>query len=360
MRAIFRPMARSLEEEQRRRRRRRLIQGLLLGSAAVGVPALINAAVARRARRVPETTWGSRDSCSWRGAEIAYQRLGSGEPLVLLHSFGAGHSSAEWRQVAERLASSFEVFAPDLPGWGHSSGPPEASPSPSLYAEWLEDFLGRVIGRPAVLVAAGPSGCYAARAAADLPERVRCLALVVPSGLSPRGKRRGDAVLHRLLRLPILGTSALNLYTSRGSIAGSLRGEVYASPHQVDDALVDLHYAHAHRPGRQRWLAAYLSGALDDPGARRVLGRIRQPTWLAWGRMAAAGGVTSAHPWLSRLPRGELEIFEQAGSLPHAESPGEFARKLENFLLESEPSADPSRTDGPRSQRASALATGES
>ena len=50
--------ARTSEEEQKRRRRKRLIQGLVLGAAAVGVPALANAVISRRNRKLPPAMWG--------------------------------------------------------------------------------------------------------------------------------------------------------------------------------------------------------------------------------------------------------------------------------------------------------------
>ena len=331
-------MARSPAEEQRRRRRKRLVQGLFLGGAAVGVPALINLVVARRARDVPDAIWGSRDvyrydSVLTRG-EASYQRLGHGEPLLLLHAFGPGHSSAEWRRAAEELARSFEVFAPDLPGWGHSDtfeGPID----PGFYVDWLKDFMTDVIGRPAVVVAAGLPAAYALHLAAREPNLVRALGLVVPLGLESYGREpeMRDAIMHRMLRSPVLGTSALNVFTSRASIATYLRREVYASPNLVDDALIDLHYTNSHRSGCQRALAAHASGFLNH-SVKNLLERVRQPIWLAWGRKAAGSGVEAADLWLLRLPQAELEIFEQSGILPHAESPEEFGRKLERFLLD--------------------------
>ncbi|MEO1084800.1 MAG: alpha/beta hydrolase [Acidobacteriota bacterium] len=344
-------MARSPAEEQRRRRRKRLIQGLVLGGAAVGVPALINLAVARRARDVPDAVWGSRDTYRFdsgrnRG-EVAYQRLGGGDPILLLHAFGAGHSSAEWRRVAESLAGSHDVYAPDLPGWGHSDAC-EGPLDPAFYVDWLKDFCVEVIGRPTVVIAAGLPAAYALHLAAREPNLVRALGLVVPQGLEGHGREpeTRDVVIHRMLRSPVLGTSAMNVYTSRGAIANYLRREVYAAGDLVDDALVDLHYTNSHRPGCQRALAAYVSGFLNH-NVKNLLERVQQPMWIAWGRRAAGPAVESADLWLLRLRQAELEIFEQAGVLPHAESPEEFSRKLERFLLDLPPT-DPNPLDDSR------------
>lgn len=331
--------AQSQEEAHRARRRERLVQGLLLGAAAVGVPALANLFVSRRARRLTPISWGSGDRYAWKHGEIVYQRLGDGEPIVLLHSFGPGHSSTEWRRSAVTLAESHRVYAPDFLGWGRSEKPIRRYRA-QLYVEQVVDFLEEVVaGEGAHVVAAGMSAAYATRVAAERPELVRSLALVVPFGVGVHGAGPDfkDALVYRLLRLPIIGTAALNLFTSHSAIAAYLRREVYGSPHAVDDALVERHYRDSHQLRAHVALAAYLSDQLDHD-VRDALARVEVPVWLAWGRQALSPPVESADLWLDGLADGmtdaELEVFEQCGILPHAESPTEFAEKLEQFVGE--------------------------
>ncbi|MBO0843594.1 MAG: alpha/beta fold hydrolase, partial [Nocardioides sp.] len=49
---------------------------------------------------------------------LAYDRVGSGEPLLLIH--GISHRRQAWAPIAERLADSFDVISVDLPGHGES------------------------------------------------------------------------------------------------------------------------------------------------------------------------------------------------------------------------------------------------
>jgi pimeloyl-ACP methyl ester carboxylesterase len=49
---------------------------------------------------------------------LAYERMGSGSPLVLLH--GVGHRRQAWGAVLDRLAPHRDVIAVDLPGHGDS------------------------------------------------------------------------------------------------------------------------------------------------------------------------------------------------------------------------------------------------
>lgn len=319
-------------EEQRRRRRKRLLQGLALGGAAVGLPALANALVARRARDLEAPVWGRGHTYSWRLGEIAFRRLGRGEPLLLLHSFGPGHDMEEWRAAAERLAADHQVIAVDLLGWGRSAKPALAYDD-EIYIQLIVDLLSEVVRERATLVAAGLPGAYAVQAAADHPELVRCVALSVPSGIELHSDEPDlkDAVVHRLLRLPVLGTSALNLYTSRAALERYLQNEVYANTEHVDAATIEHAYRASHQPGGGAALAAYLAGYLNHP-VRESLARLKLPLWLGWGRQAVAPAVECADLWLQIAPQAELEIFNNAGILPHAERPARFVQGLLPFL----------------------------
>ena len=53
------------------------------------------------------------------GVEIAYERAGSGPPLVLVHGITENHHS--WDPLVADLARSFDVVAVDLRGHGASS-----------------------------------------------------------------------------------------------------------------------------------------------------------------------------------------------------------------------------------------------
>ena len=56
------------------------------------------------------------------GLEIAYERVGEGPPLVLVH--GAAVDSRMWRPQLTALADAFTVVAWDEPGAGRSSDVP--------------------------------------------------------------------------------------------------------------------------------------------------------------------------------------------------------------------------------------------
>ena len=327
--------AQSSQEEQKKRRRSKLTKGLLLGGAAVGLPALANALIARRRERLGQPTWGRPQHYAWKYGEISCQRLGQGHPLVMLHSFGPGHDSEEFHSLAELLTERHLIYAPDLLGWGRSDKPRLAYDG-ELYIQLIGDFLEDVVGQRCTVLAAGLAAAYAVQVAVDRPELIETLALVVPSGIEIHGEEPDlkDALVNRFLRLPVLGTSALNLITSRTALGQYLKREVFLGPEQVDAARVEHHYRSSHQPGSHGALAAFLSGYLNHR-IHETIPRLNTPLWIGWGRHATAPAVETADLWLHRSPGAQIEIFEDASNLPHLEASAQFAQRLRPFLAKS-------------------------
>lgn len=323
---MVRGSGRSLESD----RGRRVIKGLLIAGVAVGVPVAAAALLRRRAEPPQAPRWGRAHRYAGRLGEIAFQELGSGSPVVLLHSFGPGYDANQWRAAAEVLAANHRVYAPDLPGWGRSEAP-AIGYEPESYVDALDDFLNGVVREPAAVVAAGLSAAYAVRLAAEDPRMISALALVGPEGLGNEG---GHGFLGKLLNLPLLGALALDALTGRAALEHHLRREVYAAPERVDAALLEHHYRSSHVPKNRGALAAWLRGDLDLDVSDDLSG-LQVPLWLAWGRAAKSPAVHAADLWLRRLPEesdADVEVFEGSGNLPHAENPTLFGRALERFL----------------------------
>lgn len=53
-------------------------------------------------------------------SKLAYDRAGSGEPVVLIH--GIGHRRQAWDPIFHRLAERDDVIAVDLADFGESLG----------------------------------------------------------------------------------------------------------------------------------------------------------------------------------------------------------------------------------------------
>ena len=126
---------------------------------------------------------------------VAYQRMGRGEPLVLLHGFGG--SGRIWRPVLPFLLAHRDVIAVDLPGFGASAPLPARSPhTPDQLAAAVERLLD-ALDLDAPQVAGHSLGAWVALELA-LRGRAGSVTAVCPAGLWPTSAPH--RVRRRLLR----------------------------------------------------------------------------------------------------------------------------------------------------------------
>jgi pimeloyl-ACP methyl ester carboxylesterase len=106
---------------------------------------------------------------------LAYERRGNGQPLLLLHGFPLDHHL--WDEVAALLEDTFDLIIPDLRGFGQS----ETVDSPYTMDDYASDIAGLLdqLNIQKAAIAGHSMGGYVALAfARRFPERVRALALV--------------------------------------------------------------------------------------------------------------------------------------------------------------------------------------
>jgi pimeloyl-ACP methyl ester carboxylesterase len=105
---------------------------------------------------------------TWRNYTIAYTVMGKGQPLVLIHGFGA--SLGHWRKNIPVLAEAgYQVYALDLLGFGGSDQPP-LDYSLDLWQDLLRDFWAEFIQTPAVYIGNSIGGLLTLMMLANHPE----------------------------------------------------------------------------------------------------------------------------------------------------------------------------------------------
>jgi pimeloyl-ACP methyl ester carboxylesterase len=112
------------------------------------------------------------------GSRVEYLDVGSGDPVVLLHS--SASSAAQWRALAGQLSERYRVLAPDLFGYGASARwPGHGAFTLAHEAEIVHALLDRA-GAQAHLVGHSYGGAVALHAARTRGGRFRSLVLIEP------------------------------------------------------------------------------------------------------------------------------------------------------------------------------------
>ena len=114
------------------------------------------------------------------GRTLAYRFAGRGEPVVLLHGYGA--TSVMWAPLMERLGER-ACIAVDTVGDAGRSGQSVPITAGRDLADWLADALTALDVERAHLVGASYGGWIALHTALHHPGRVASLSLLEPTGL---------------------------------------------------------------------------------------------------------------------------------------------------------------------------------
>src|SRR6187402_1191594 len=117
---------------------------------------------------------------SLHGHRAVYRTVGSGPTVVLIH--GMINSSRHWETVAQRLAGSYRVIAPDLIGHGEAATP-RGDYSLGAHAAAIRDLLTTIGVERATIVGHSLGGGVAMQFFYQFPQRVERLGLISSGGL---------------------------------------------------------------------------------------------------------------------------------------------------------------------------------
>ena len=250
------------------------------------------------------------------GLRIAYERVGQGPPLILVH--GAADDSRSWRPQLDGLGDEFTVVAWDEPGAGKSSDLPEGFE--------LEDYarcLGAVIEAlelgPAHVAGLSWGGTVVLELYRRHPELVATL-IMIDTYAGWKGSLPAEEV--------------------RARIAGARR-MLAAPPEDFDPSFPGLF---ANDPPAQfvPMLAAIAGDVrpatlvhqltmMAEADHRDLLPRIAVPTLLVWGKLDVRSPLSVAHQFDEAIPDTQLIVIEGAGHLSNLEQPEQVNQAVREF-----------------------------
>ena len=252
-------------------------------------------------------------------AEIAYQIVGTGPPLVLLHPFPAHHEF--WLPAAQALTSRYQLILPDLRGHGESSvgrGPATMEKHAADIARILDHAeLGRV---PLAGVSIGGYALFEfwRRHRGRVAALALCNTKAQPD--SPEAKAgRLQAAVEVLERgtEPFFEGMVLKLMgqTTRDS-----------RPDLVDGALRMMRKMSAGN------VAEVQRGMAERPDSVPDLKTINVPTLIVTGDEDTLTGPSEAELMRQNIADSELKVIRHAGHYSPWEQPAEVGKLLRHFF----------------------------
>ncbi len=316
---------------------RRRFWGFGLGAGLIGLLILTTRYALRPPRRgrLPDhifpAIFATRVLYSGKG-ELVYHECGQGSPLVFVHGIYPGASSYEWSRIYPHFADRFQVLAPDLIGFGESARPSRTL-SASDHAAVLAEFLkANSDGERATIVASGLGAAFATLVAAQHPELVQRLVLLMPVGLTERGAKRNLRRGGWISGLPLLKQVYYRRFlATRAQIRAWLATFAFFDASRIDDEMVDVLYSFAHQLGAERAIFRSASAKLQVDLTKRFT-ELTQPVTLIWGQDAVFPPIRLAYE-LQRVPQQcSLVLLEECGMLASLEVPQELKRVLDREL----------------------------
>lgn len=244
------------------------------------------------------------------------QIAGDGPSLLLLH--GAGGSSHSWAHILPRLAQSFRVVAPDLPGHAFSTALPPRRSGPVELTTAVAHLLDAVATKPTGIVAHSAGAAVAVCLVSEGAVKPERCAFLAPSLSRP--PRTGPPFLQELMA-PLL----------RGERVAELAA-LLARPFIVKGLLKstgsDVPAASASIYRQLTGNAAHIGGVLsllsqwDPEGVEALLPTFDVPTLVLAGARDGWIPQSMVEGVVSSLPDAELRVLKGLGHLAHEEDPG--------------------------------------
>jgi len=243
------------------------------------------------------------------GIKINNQIMGEGDPIVMLHGWGANITLLQ--ALAERLIThGYQVYMFDLPGFGDSDDPPEAY-TVFDYAKFCIAYLDYFNLNQVYLFGHSFGGRLGLILASDYAQRIKKMTLSDSAGIKTRAPLTSRLRLYsyKFIR------DSLNTIGAK-SLSDTLR-ETYNKRYGSTD------FQQVSGVMRQTFINVVNQDLLDHAS------RVTVPTVLIWGDKDEDTPLWQGQKLEATIPDCGLVIYEGAGHYAYLEYPDKTARIMD-------------------------------
>jgi pimeloyl-ACP methyl ester carboxylesterase len=259
--------------------------------------------------------------------------VGSGPDVVLVH--GMIDSTFTWRLLVPLLEPHYRVHLVDLPGFGFSDKPGDATYTTEWLAEHLIGYLDAAGIERALLVGNSMGGHVASEAAMLHPERVAALVLLEASGVPVEGPDEVEVEVEgeepwvvSLLKRP-MGQALVRMLPTRGVLRENLE-PAYFDPAELSEERLSAWHAPLET---DNGMAAYLARSGRRVPAERAarIRALRVPTLVITGDTDRMVPIAIAQRYHALLPVSELLVWRDTGHMIQEQHPQRVAEAIRDW-----------------------------
>ncbi|MDF2446491.1 MAG: putative Hydrolase or acyltransferase (alpha/beta hydrolase superfamily) protein [Moraxellaceae bacterium] len=253
----------------------------------------------------------------------------AGEPVLLLHGFGA--SKENWLPLLPFLARRYQLFIPDLPGWGESQFCAEALYGLDQQVARLAEWMQQTLPTPVHVVGSSMGGGIAGLLAARHPALVRSVTLMNAAGVAGNGTTRFERGLQQ---------------GRNGLIAHNMKGVLDLLTSVMENRALALLMAPAmywdlvsRRDVNEHMFRHLLQ---HEPAPHLpTFSAIAAPAFILWGEQDQVLHVSCGDTFKTLIPHARFKRLRGVGHLPMVERPRVTARLLRRFWRETQAAGQP-------------------
>jgi pimeloyl-ACP methyl ester carboxylesterase len=245
---------------------------------------------------------------------------GKGEPIVMLHGFGADKDN--WTRFSKEITPAYRVIIPDLPGFGESAKLESAVYATREQVEMLLEFAERLKLERFHIIGNSMGGSIAGRFAVEHPGKVLSLTLVAPGGAFSAEKSEFIRLLEKgenrlIINTPEEYRKLLEfVFVKAPPIPGNILR--YLTKKSIEN-----------RPVTEKIFARITE---EKYLLELEMHKIRKPVLIIWGDSDRILHVSGADILAKKVPGSKVVIMKNCGHIPMVERPGESSRHYLEFL----------------------------
>ncbi|MBU0996372.1 MAG: alpha/beta hydrolase [Proteobacteria bacterium] len=255
------------------------------------------------------------------GIRYVYLEGGEGEPLMLLHGFGANKDN--FTRIAKYLTPHYRVIAVDHAGFGESSHPEGADYSPPAQVDRLRR-LAKALGIKKLHLGGSSMGGHIAMTwAAFYQDEISSLWLLAPGGVWSAPKTELNTIIQNTGRNPLMAENEDEFR--------QLFDHVMTDPPYVPQLFINVF-------AKERIKNFKLEGIIfrqliTDSVEKRVKG-LETPTLIVWGEKDRVLHMGAADILDQLMPNAKVIVMKDTGHLPMLEAVRQTADDYLSFREE--------------------------